>query len=76
MHENVPSQSNNETSIQPRFKRAYRNEITHDTIKLTGDIVIRLNYNESSHILFTFLAEGKCDPPKQNTFLCRTAFSI
>ena len=38
--------------------------------------VIRLNYNESSHILFTFLAEGKCDPPKQNTFLCRTAFSI
>ena len=39
-------------------------------------LVIRLDYNKLSHISFTFLAEGKCDPPKQNTFLCRTAFSI
>ena len=40
------------TSIQPRFKRAYRNEITHDTIKLTGDNCLLLDLITMNQVIY------------------------
>ena len=40
------------TSIQPRFTRAYRNEITHDTIKLTGDNSLLLDLITMNQVIY------------------------